>query len=197
MPTKKAIRVSTPTSMMSLAVRKSLNPFRKTVHAIVMPYRSKTETEIIGIAQRLVDCVVDEAVPLARTPETTALLRGVAARETLKNREGGHISAEEVASVLAISKVAVLDRYKKGDLIGWRGAQEAVRFPVWQFNEAGLTPSIKSILNIWKDASHLDDWAKVLFFLTPLASLNNRCPLELLRKGQTKLVKNVALAYAD
>jgi len=46
--------------------------------------------------------------------------------------EGDHISADQAARRLGISKTSILEKFKKRQLLGWRETkQRAVRFPVW------------------------------------------------------------------
>ena len=132
--------------------------------------------------------------PAAKTPMARALARGIEEREEMKAEEGGHVSAEEAARLLRISKPAVLSRFDKGQVLGWReGRQNAVRFPVWQFTAAGLLAGLEPILAALRQTS-LDDWGKVMFFLEPRATLKGERPLDLLRQGQTNEVETLALA---
>lgn len=129
----------------------------------------------------------------------TAMLRGVLARETLKDEEGGAISADEAREFLGnISKTAVLDRFKKGQLLGWRETrQNAVRFPVWQFTPEGLLPGLEAVLAILRQSTAIDDWGAVLFFLNKRASLNDERPLDVLRRGDIESVKAAAQGYVE
>lgn len=135
--------------------------------------------------------------PLSGT--AAAMLRGVLARENLKNEEGGSVSAEEARSFLDITKTAVLDRYKQGKLLGWReNRQNAVRFPVWQFNATGgLLPGLEEVLAILRASPAVDDWGAILFFLNKRASLNQERPLDVLRRGDVEAVKQAAQGYVE
>jgi hypothetical protein len=125
-----------------------------------------------------------------------ALMRGLAVREELKLQEGGSCSADEARSLLGISKTAVLKRYQKGQLLGWREAgQGAVRFPVWQFQEHGVLPGLPEVLAVFAKADWVDDWTRILFFLGARRSLDGRRPLDLLREG--KIAKVCSLAAGD
>jgi hypothetical protein len=129
----------------------------------------------------------------------TAMVRGVLARETLKNEEGGAISADEAREFLGnISKTAVLDRFKKGQLLGWRETrQNAVRFPVWQFTTEGVLHGLEEVLAILRASPAVDEWGAVLFFLNKRASLNQERPLDVLRRGDLEAVKQAAQGYVE
>jgi len=124
-----------------------------------------------------------------------ALLRGRVAREEIKQEEGGSISSAEAAARLGISKTAVLKRYHHAQLLGWKEARQgAVRMPVWQFTEDNVLPGIPEVLTVLNQASWMDDWARVLFFLNRRSSLGDQRPLDLLRKGGDKRVLRAATA---
>lgn len=150
---------------------------------------------------RMVMAVVGEQLPVNGKPQTRlarAMARGNVAREEMKSRDGGSCSAEEAATRLGISKAAVLKRYQKGQLLGWREAkQNAVRFPVWQFGDDDVIPGLAKILALFNDAEEIDDWTKIVFFLTPLASMSGKRPLDLVRAGNLQKVIWVAQGIAE
>ena len=157
-----------------------------------------------GVAgDRLMDHVrvaINKALPVTfKSPEAEALFRGIEAQRRLKESEGGSLSAEEAGKILGLSsRQAVFDRYRQQRLIGWREKQGAVRFPIWQFGPDGnVLEGLPDVLKILGHQSPDDDWAKVLFFLSPRESLDHRRPLDLLRKGKVKQVKALAQAYAE
>jgi hypothetical protein len=128
-----------------------------------------------------------------------AVARGVLAREELKAAEGGSLSAEETRTALGgISKEAVLKRYRKGRLLGWREArQNAVRFPAWQFVDEKPLPGLEEVLAVLNRSPSLDDWARILFFLNRRSSVGVERPLDLLRRGEIEPVKRAAAAYVE
>ena len=131
--------------------------------------------------------------PLPKASLAVALVRGRVAREQLKAEEGGGISADEARMKLGLSKEAVLKRFRKGQLLGWREAkQDAVRLPVWQFTDDNVLPGIPEVLAILNQASWMDDWGRILFFLNQRSSLGGRRPLDLLRKGKIRQVLDAA-----
>ncbi len=124
-------------------------------------------------------------------PVTT--LRGLAAREHLKEEEGGHISAEQARRFLNdVSKTTVLAQYRAGKLLGWKNGR-AFRFPLWQFApDGGLLPGMDKVLEILHRSPVMDDWGKVLFFLNPRESLGGGNVLQTLRKGHLDKVLRLA-----
>ena len=92
-----------------------------------------------------------------------AVGRGLLAREELKQQEGGSFSAEEARLRLGgLSKEAVLKRYRKGQLMGWREAKQgAVRFPVWQFEDGNVLGGVPESLAVLNEAPWMDDWGRI------------------------------------
>lgn len=143
-----------------------------------------------------------ERLAAAKRPRSglaSALARGVVAREEMKVAEGGSLSAEEARVVLGgLSKEAVLKRFRKGQLLGWREArQNAVRFPAWQFFDGNPLPGLVEVLAILGSSNGLDEWAKLTFFLTARSGLNGERPLDALRRGDVDRVKRAAEAYIE
>jgi hypothetical protein len=142
---------------------------------------------------------VTEAMPSTlKSPLAEALFRGIEARQRIREMEGGTLSAEETGRLLGMVKQAVIDRYNKGRLLGWREKQGAIRFPLWQFGKDGnVLGGLPEALEALARNTHLDDWAKVLFFVNPRDSLKNQRPLDLLRKGEAQRVIELARAEAE
>ncbi len=113
-----------------------------------------------------------------------ASLRGLAAREHLKEEEGGHISAEQARRFLSdVSKTTVLSQHHAGKLLGWKEGR-AFRFPIWQFApEGGLLPGMDQVLEVLCKSPVMDDWGKVLFFLNTRESLGGSNVLQVIRNG--------------
>ena len=134
-----------------------------------------------------------------RSAIAAAMVRGAVARRNLEEEEGGSVSAEEARGFLGgITKQAVLDRYSKGRLLGWRGTrQNAVRFPVWQFTPNGILPGLYEVIAILRRSPSLDDWGMILFFLNRRDSLRGGRPLDALRQGDIEAVKSAAEGYLE
>ena len=153
------------------------------------------------VAVRLISATVQDQLALIAKPRVkyaSAIMRGLLAREELKQAEGGSYSAEEARMLLGISKAAVLKRYQKGQLIGWREAsQNAVRFPAWQFQGDNVLPGLPEVLAIFAEEDWVDDWKRIVFFLNPRHSLAGKRPLDILRLGDTKRVCGYARSSLD
>jgi hypothetical protein len=126
-----------------------------------------------------------------------AMARGLEARQQLAGAEGGSLSSTEVASLLGISKAAVLRRLEAGQMVAWHeGRRQAARFPRWQFDRDGrLLVGLEEVLGILNRGERLDGWGKVLFFLLPQSSFGHKRPLELLREGRLEDARLAAEAY--
>ena len=137
--------------------------------------------------------VLASTKPVSRSGLSVAVLRGMVAREEIKQEEGGSLSAAEAAQRLHISKTAILNRYHAGRVLGWKEARQgAVRMPVWQFQDDDLLPGLTEILAILNQASWMDDWGRIAFFLNRRASLGDRRPLDLLRTSELERARQAA-----
>ena len=137
--------------------------------------------------------------PVPKAGLALGILRGRLAREELKEQEGGSISADEARMKLGgLSKEAVLKRYRKGQLLGWREARQgAVRFPVWQFKDDNVLPGVPEVLAILNEAPWMDDWGRILFFLNQRRSLGGKRPLDSLWEGKRDFVIELAKAEIE
>jgi len=125
-----------------------------------------------------------------------ALARAIPAHRKLVADEGGSISAEEAAEEIGISKQAILKRYQKGRIIAWREErQKAVRFPVWQFREHKVLGGIEDSLKVLNAGNRLDNFGRMLFFLSNHGFLGGKRPLDCLRDGQLAKVLHAAQGY--
>ncbi len=161
---------------------------------------------ILGKYQQMKNAEIARAVVHARfelmhQPDKAlerALARGLFVREAAKQEEGGNISADQAAHRLGISKTSVLERFKKGQLLGWRETrQKAVRFPVWQFAHDEVLTGLPKVLSILSKSSQIDDWGRIMFFLNPRDSLEGKRPLDALREGRIPLVERLAWSEVE
>jgi hypothetical protein len=149
---------------------------------------------------RLTDKAFREEFPAAKPANrlAAAIARGIPARRKLTQDEGGSISAEQAAHVLGISKQAILKRYQKGQLLAWREErQNAVRFPVWQFRDRQVLEGIEETLHVLNAGNRLDDFGRLLFFLSNHGLLGGKRPISCLRKGEVTRVLHAARAYVE
>jgi hypothetical protein len=147
---------------------------------------------------RLTAIAFRQEFPVAKADHrlANAMARGITARQKLMAAEGGSLSAEEAARELGISKAAILKRYQKGQLIAWRAErQNAVRFPVWQFKDHKVLGGLEDVLQVLHAGSRLDDFGRMLFFLSNLGFLGGKRPLDGLRVGEVNRVLQAAEGY--
>lgn len=171
-----------------------LEKLSQELRPILVRYRKKFEP--IELARAVSNALIAGAGIRSDRAVDRAVARGLIVREAAKEEGGGHISAEQAARVLGISKTAVIERYKKGQLLGWREARQgAIRFPVWQFDAGGVLKGLTEVLGILSKVPSIDDWGRIMFFLNQRNSLGGKRPLDELRRGKVQLVKR--LAWAD
>jgi len=136
--------------------------------------------------------------PIAKTDNrlANAVARGITARQKLIAAEGGSLSAEEAARELGLSKTAILKRYQKGQIIAWRQErQNAARFPVWQFKDHKVLDGLEEVLKVLNAGSRLDDFGRMLFFLSNRGFLGGKRPLDCLRAGEINKVLKASEGY--
>ena len=165
---------------------------------VIRKHRNQGLAALARLARVAFDLSV-RAKPPRRDKLALAMARGLEARQQLAEAEGGSLSSSEVASLLGISKTAVLRRLEAGRLVAWReGRLQAARFPRWQFDRHGRVLSgLERVLTILNRNQRLDAWGKILFFLQIEGSLGNKRPLDLLREGRLEDVRLAAEAYID
>jgi hypothetical protein len=149
---------------------------------------------------RLTDKAFRAEFPVAKSDNrhAAAIARGIPARRKLVEDEGGSLSAEEAAREIGISKQAILKRYQKGQLIAWReGRQNAVRCPVWQFRDHAVLDGIEQTLEVLNAGNRLDDYGRVLFFLSNKGFLAGKRPIDCLREGEITKVVQSAQGYVE
>jgi len=147
---------------------------------------------------RLTGIAFRQEFPVAKSDNrlANAIARGITVRQKLMEAEGGSLSAEEAARELGISKTAILKRYHKGQIVAWREErQNAARFPVWQFKDRKVLDGLESVLKALNAASRLDDFGRMLFFLSNMGFLGRKRPLDCLRAGEVKAVLRAAEGY--
>lgn len=165
---------------------------------VIRKHRNQGLAALARLARVAFDLSV-RAKPPRRDRPALAMARGLEARQQLAEVEGGSLSSDEMASLLGISKTAVLRRLEAGRLVAWReGRRQAARFPLWQFDRHGrVLAGLGTVLKILNRNQRLDAWGKILFFLQNKGSLGNKRPLDLLREVRLKDVCLAAEAYVE
>jgi hypothetical protein len=147
---------------------------------------------------RLTAIAFNQEYPVAKADNrlVNAMARGLTARRKLMEAEGGSLSAEEASRELGISKAALLKRYHKGQIMAWREErQNAARFPVWQFKDHKVLDGLKEVLRILNAGRRLDDFGRMLFFLSNMGFLGKKRPVDCLRAGEVNKVLQAAQGY--
>jgi hypothetical protein len=147
---------------------------------------------------RLTEIAFRQEYPVAKADNrlANAMARGITARRKLMEADGGSLSAEEAARELGLSKTAILKRYHKGRIIAWREErQNAARFPVWQFQDHKVLHGLEEVLQILNAGSRLDDFGRMLFFLSNWGFLGKKRPVDCLRAGEVNKVLQAAGGY--
>lgn len=127
--------------------------------------------------------------PLAR-----ARLRGLEFRGEILRREGGTLSADQVATHLGLSRQAVDKRRRAGKLIGLSLGRRGYAYPVWQLGQEGILPGLEEVLT---SLNVHDPWMRATFFLSGDPRLDGATPLEELRRGNVEAVRRAASAYGE
>jgi hypothetical protein len=181
------------------AERKIVSDIRTVLRKLAASRLLSTATEPANLA-RLTDKAFRQEFP-AEKPDNrlaSAIARGIPARRKLAEDEGGSLSAEQAAQALGISKQAILKRYQKGQLIAWREErQNAVKFPVWQFSDRKVLSGIEETLRVLNAGNRLDDFGRMLFFLSNHGFLGGKRPIDCLREGKVTKVLQAAQGYVE
>ena len=147
--------------------------------------------KLTGIAFR-------QEFPVAKADNrlANAIARGITARQKLIEAEGGSVSADDAAREIGLSKTAILKRYRKGQIVAWREErQNAARFPVWQFKDHKVLDGLEEVLKTLTAGNRLDDFGRMLFFLSNMGFLGGKRPLDCLRAGEINKVLRAAEGY--
>ena len=119
-------------------------------------------------------------------------LNGIAYRRDLLAREGGVVSARELADLLGITPQAVDKRRQAGKLLAIADGQRRYAYPVWQVRGGETLPGLAAVLGELTNMSALD---KAHFMTSPDARLDGQMPLDVLRSGDIARVRAAARAY--
>lgn len=132
---------------------------------------------------------------VSEDPLAEARLRGIEARKRLLEAEGGTLGAQEVASLLNISRQAAYKRYRAGRLLAVDCGRHGFSFPAWQFVPGGgVLPGLEEVLPA---LAHFDPWMQLAFFLEENAATGGKTPLAALRKGKVKDVLRAAELHGE
>jgi hypothetical protein len=176
--------------------RETMKSVRVVVHNLVKIRQLTGTPEVVSLGEFLSAAGLQETTPAPDPRYAAAVARGLEFRPKLMEAEGGSLAAEEAAGVLGMSKVAVLKRYQNGKLLAWREErQKAVRFPRWQFQSGKVLEGLDAVLAKLNSVARLDDFGRLLFFLSTSRFLGGKRPLDYLREGEIHKVLQAAEGY--
>jgi len=127
-------------------------------------------------------------------PLTRARLDGLRARQELLAKEGGTLSAGQVAELLGISRQAVYKRQRGGRLLAIDCGRRGLAYPAWQFGPEGVLPGLEEVLAVLAEQ---DPWMQLAFFVTADSALGDETPLANLREGDLQAVLRAARLYGE
>ncbi len=130
----------------------------------------------------------------ARDPLAPARLRGLKRRGELLRAEGGMMTAAVVAKLLRLTRQAVDNRRRAGQLIALQVGRRGYLYPAWQFTDRGVLEGLAEVLSALKVHS---DWSRLIFFLNRNLRTEGRTPLRVLRSGDRASVLRAAGAYLE
>jgi len=134
------------------------------------------------------------AALIPEDPLAEARLRGIEARKRLLEAGGGTLRAQQVASLLNISRQAAYKRYRAGRLLAVDCGRHGFVFPAWQFVPGGVLPGLEEVLATLAD---FDPWMKLAFFLEANAATGRKTPLEALQRGKLKDALRAASLHGE
>ena len=130
----------------------------------------------------------------SRDPLASAVARGVAARTSVLEAEGGTWTTSDVAKHLDVERQAVDKRRRTGKLLALSLGRRGYVYPAWQFTRSGTLPGLAEVL---KALSVKDPWMAAEFFLTGDPRLGRRTPLEEMRAGNVSTVLEAARGFGE
>jgi hypothetical protein len=155
---------------------------KKLVEAVAAP----TDQSVLLFALNTVEALAGNR---EQDPLAGARLRGLEAKRRLLDIEGGTLSSGEAAHLLQITRQAIDKRRKEGKLLAVELGKKGYYYPVWQFELKGL----EEVLRTLRDR---DVWEQLSFFVNPSFALDDRTPLDILRKGKKDTLPAVIQAAA-
>jgi HSP20 family molecular chaperone IbpA len=155
------------------------------------PSESAILLSFINDGEKYLERIIDEKFFTDNAFEM-ARLRGEAGKLELLEEAGPMLTVEQVAEVLNRSRQAVHKRLKNGSLFGMM-RQGEFRIPAWQIREGEVVAGIAKVLK------NLDttDWGKMLFLHSENMQLEGRRPMDLILKGDTDSVAEVAALLGE
>ncbi|MGO4573309.1 helix-turn-helix domain-containing protein [Microvirga sp. 2TAF3] len=183
-----------PDSVQAAFLRRALSALERIAGNV--PTKTLTEilaapTDVGSLAQLLSRSEVVGSAVTDLDPLAPALARNVEHRQTLLNRAGGALSADEAGQILGITRQAIDKRRRAGTLLAVREGSDW-RYPVCQFDNGEVVAGIPDVVRGFGAAS---PWVALDFLLAPDANLAGRTPLEALRAGDRDPVMRLVRGF--
>jgi hypothetical protein len=130
-----------------------------------------------------------------RTPERLSFAAEGAAGDLLR-AEGGCISAQEVAALLGLESITIVEDWRRRrQIVVIKGDAEAWVYPVWQFARKPKRVML-GIRDCLAELDSDDDFQTTVFFLSYMVRLAGKRPLDCLRAGKIEAAIKAARATA-
>jgi len=102
------------------------------------------------------------------------------------------LSSTAAAARLSVTRETINQRRQKGALLALMHGSRVQRYPAWQFE-----PDLESFLPaVLAALSSLDSWTKYFFLTQAHPALDERTPIEAIRRGEIERVVGLAADYA-
>jgi hypothetical protein len=180
----------------------AINTGMEALQSLAQALPAQAIARLVGKAKLPFSFLVElltEAAPQALEQSSAidrAALRGLRLRQELLGQEGGLVSASLLGTVFApaITRQAVDDRRKKGQLIALQDGSGHFKYPVWQVHAGAALPVLGDVL---RELDVADPMAAVVFFLQRDPRLKGKRPLDAARDGKQELLLELARTFGE
>jgi hypothetical protein len=125
----------------------------------------------------------------------SSLVAGISAEDLLRI-EGGCISDQEVADLLELESIAILEDWRRHrQIVAIQTSTETWMYPVWQFARKPKRVML-GIRDCLAELDSDDDHETAVFFLSYMTRLAGKRPLDCLRAGKIEAAIKSARATA-
>jgi hypothetical protein len=131
------------------------------------------------------------ALPEMRMPQN--VLHGVVRQYEIIRERGPYLTLKEAADQLGISPQAVHKKLQTGKLFALK-LKDELNIPGWQIKDGELLKGLPETLEALGEMTNL---GRLIFFTSPNPVLDDRTPLEALRKGSVERVLDTAVGYRE
>ena len=141
-----------------------------------------------ALVMKVAKVLASQAV--AGRPLAEAEARGYEVAQEALSAEGGALSAAGMARKLRMSRQGVDKRRREGRLLGVTFGGRGWLYPAWQADPR-VAKGVQEVLPILL-AKGFDPWDALVFLLNETPWLDDRTPLDALRKGEVAAVRKAA-----